>query len=86
MTIALITGGSRGIGAATALACARRGMGIILTYNSNPDSAAGVVDRITDTGATAVALELDVSDTASFAAFAHDVRGTLDATRRRERL
>jgi NAD(P)-dependent dehydrogenase (short-subunit alcohol dehydrogenase family) len=77
MTIALITGGSRGIGAATALACARRGMGVILTYNSNPDSAAGVVDRIADTGATAIALELDVANTASFPPFADDVRAAL---------
>lgn len=73
MTIAIVTGGSRGIGAATALACARRGMGVILTYNSNPDSAAGVVDRITTAGATAVALELDVANTASFPAFVETV-------------
>jgi NAD(P)-dependent dehydrogenase (short-subunit alcohol dehydrogenase family) len=78
MTIAIVTGGSRGIGAATALACARRGMGVILTYNSNPDSAAGVVDRITTAGATAVALELDVANTASFPAFAKAVGAALD--------
>jgi NAD(P)-dependent dehydrogenase (short-subunit alcohol dehydrogenase family) len=78
MTIALITGGSRGIGAATALACARRGMGVILTYNSNPDSAAGVVDRIAEAGGTAVAVKLDVAHTASFPEFAHDVRRTLE--------
>jgi NAD(P)-dependent dehydrogenase (short-subunit alcohol dehydrogenase family) len=81
MTIAIVTGGSRGIGAATALACARRGMGVILTYNSNPDSAAGVVDRITTAGATAVALELDVANTASFPAFARDVGAALDERR-----
>jgi len=78
MTIAIVTGGSRGIGAATALACARRGIGVILTYNSNPDSAAGVVDRITTAGATAVALELDVANTASFPAFAKTVGAALD--------
>ena len=78
MTIAIVTGGSRGIGAATALACARRGMGVILTYNSNPDSAAGVVDHITTAGATAVALELDVANTASFPAFAETVGAALD--------
>jgi NAD(P)-dependent dehydrogenase (short-subunit alcohol dehydrogenase family) len=77
MTVALITGGSRGIGAATALACARRGNGVILTYNSNPGSAAGVVDRITDAGGTAVALELDVADSQSFSAFGEDVRAAL---------
>jgi NAD(P)-dependent dehydrogenase (short-subunit alcohol dehydrogenase family) len=80
MTIALITGGSRGIGAATALACARRGIGVILTYNSNPDAAAGVVDRITDAGGTAVALKLDVADSTSFPAFSEDIRAALQNT------
>jgi NAD(P)-dependent dehydrogenase (short-subunit alcohol dehydrogenase family) len=77
MTIVLITGGSRGIGAATALACARRGIGVILTYNSNPDSAADVVDRITDAGGTAVALKLDVADCGSFPAFGAAVGAAL---------
>lgn len=39
MGIAIITGGSRGIGVTTAQAGARRGMGVILTYNHNPESA-----------------------------------------------
>lgn len=39
MSIVIITGGSRGLGANTALQCARRGMGVILTYNSNPDAS-----------------------------------------------
>lgn len=77
MTIALITGGSRGIGAATALACARRGIGVIVTYNRNPDAAADVVDRFTEAGGTGVALKLDVSDSASFPAFGEEVRGVL---------
>jgi NAD(P)-dependent dehydrogenase (short-subunit alcohol dehydrogenase family) len=80
MSVVLITGGSRGIGAATALACARRGIGVILTYNSNPDAAAGVVDRITEAGGTAVALKLDVADSTSFPAFSKDVRTTLQST------
>lgn len=80
MTIALITGGSRGIGAATALACARRGTGVILTYNSSPDAAAGIVDRITDIGGNAVALKLDVAESRSFPAFGEDVRTALQST------
>ncbi len=79
MSIVLITGGSRGIGAATALACARRGIGVILTYNSNPDAAAGVVDRITEAGGTAVALKLEVADSTSFPAFSKDVRTALQS-------
>ncbi|WP_343238501.1 SDR family oxidoreductase [Streptomyces sp. SID13031] len=76
----IVTGGSRGIGAATAVACAGRGMGVILTYNSNPGSAEGVVKEIVAGGGTAVALKLDVSDSSSFAAFADTVRTELKAT------
>ena len=66
MSIVIITGGSRGIGAATALACADSGMGVILTYNSNPDSADGVVHSIVGDGGRAVALKLDVAISSSF--------------------
>lgn len=80
MNIVLITGGSRGIGAATALECARRGLGVILTYNSNPASAEKVVAEIVDAGGSAVALPLDVADTSSFPAFGDTVARTLAAT------
>lgn len=80
MKIVIITGGSRGIGAATALASAARGMGVILTYNSNPDSANDVVDRIVQSGGRAVALKLDVADSSSFVAFADEVRAVLQTT------
>lgn len=77
MTIVIITGGSRGIGAATARACAARGMGVILTYNNNPISAADVVSGIVEGGGKAVALPLDVSVSASFPEFAETVRTAL---------
>ncbi|MET0897140.1 MAG: SDR family oxidoreductase [Mycobacterium sp.] len=80
MSIVIITGGSRGIGAATALACAERGMGVILTYNSNPESAAAIVDKITGGGGKAVALKLDVADSGSFEDFAAAVRTALQTT------
>lgn len=66
----LITGGSRGIGASAALHCAQRGMGVILTYNAQPHAAQQVVERIQTEGGTAVALQLDVGNSGSFAAFA----------------
>ena len=56
MDIVVITGGSRGIGASTALECAQRGLGTILTYNRNPDAAQGVVRQIEDASGKAVAL------------------------------
>lgn len=77
MSIVIITGGSRGIGAATALACADHGMGVILTYNSSPDPANDVVDTIVEGGGRAVALKLDVADSSSFPAFADTVRTAL---------
>jgi NAD(P)-dependent dehydrogenase (short-subunit alcohol dehydrogenase family) len=80
LSIVIITGGSRGIGAATALACADRGMGVILTYNSNPASADGVVDKIVGGGGRAVALKLDVAVSSSFAAFGDAVRASLRTT------
>jgi NAD(P)-dependent dehydrogenase (short-subunit alcohol dehydrogenase family) len=80
MSIVIITGGSRGIGAATALASAEHGLGVILTYNSNPDSANDVVDTIVKGGGRAVSLKLDVADSSSFPAFADAVRTTLQTT------
>ncbi len=76
----LITGGSRGIGASAALHCAQRGMGVILTYNAQPHAAQQVVERIQAEGGTAVALQLDVGNTGSFAAFAANVKDTLQGT------
>ena len=69
MSIVMITGGSRGIGASAALQCADRGMGVVLTYQTNADAAGAVVDRIQQKGGAAVALQLDVGETGSFAGF-----------------
>jgi NAD(P)-dependent dehydrogenase (short-subunit alcohol dehydrogenase family) len=69
MKTVLITGGSRGIGASAALQCAHRGMGVVLTYKDNQHSADGIVARIEADGGKAVALQLDVSESASFGAF-----------------
>ena len=77
MGVIVITGGSRGIGASAAEHIAEKGLGVILTYNANPQAAAEVVARIGQAGGSAVALKLDVSDVASFAAFRQTVLGTL---------
>ncbi|CAO4137248.1 SDR family NAD(P)-dependent oxidoreductase [Methylorubrum extorquens] len=69
MQVIVITGGSRGIGAAAARACAARGMGVILTYNSQREAAEAVVAEVEARGVRGVALPLDVADTASFGAF-----------------
>ncbi|MGP8434285.1 SDR family NAD(P)-dependent oxidoreductase [Paraburkholderia fungorum] len=80
MDIVVITGGSRGIGASTALECAQRGLGTILTYNRNPDAAQGVVRQIEDASGKAVALPLDVADVSSFPAFRNAVEQVLAST------
>jgi NAD(P)-dependent dehydrogenase (short-subunit alcohol dehydrogenase family) len=74
---ALITGASRGLGRNTALALARRGSDIILTYRSQHGEAAQVVAEIEALGRRALALPLDVSDSASFEDFAMQVEATL---------
>ena len=80
MGVIVITGGSRGIGASTAELCAQRGMGIILTYNSNPEAAQTVVSRIESAGGKAVALKLDVADVSGFERFRQAVVQTLQTT------
>lgn len=77
METVVITGGSRGIGASAAIECARRGLGVILTYKQNPDAAEGVVRRITEAGGRAVALPLDVAAIGTFAALRQTVKEVL---------
>ncbi|MFK3971431.1 SDR family NAD(P)-dependent oxidoreductase [Pseudomonas sp. NPDC087358] len=77
MGVIVITGGSRGIGASAAEHIAQKGLGVILTYNANPQAAASVVQRIEQAGGKAAALKLDVSDVGSFQAFRDSVALTL---------
>ena len=79
MSVIVITGGSRGIGASAAVHCARRGMGVILTYKSNVQAADSVVQRIKSEGGHAVALELDVSHAGRFGVFVDAVRQALQS-------
>ncbi|MGE8154115.1 SDR family NAD(P)-dependent oxidoreductase [Pseudomonas vancouverensis] len=80
MSVVVITGGSRGIGASAAEHCAQRGMGVIVTYKRDADSATSVVERIRASGGKAVALELDVADISRFGSFRDAVQRSLEAT------
>lgn len=78
MKIVLITGASRGIGHATALACARHGFGVVATYRSHRAGAEALIEQVRAEGGTAASLRLDVGDIASFERFAHELSSTLE--------
>ncbi|HDG1678288.1 SDR family NAD(P)-dependent oxidoreductase [Kluyvera ascorbata] len=82
--IALVTGGSRGLGKNAVLKLAAQGTDIIFTYNSQRDAALEVVAEIEQKGAKAVALQLNVSDVASFATFTQQVKEALNQVWGRE--
>jgi NAD(P)-dependent dehydrogenase (short-subunit alcohol dehydrogenase family) len=63
----VVTGGSRGIGAATALAGARRGYDVCVAYRHRADAADRVVGACLDAGVTAVPVQVEVGDEASVA-------------------
>lgn len=62
--ILLVTGGSRGIGAATALLAAQRGYAVAVNYQNNADAAEAVVRQIHEAGGRALAVQADVADEA----------------------
>ena len=77
MKLAIVTGGSRGLGKSMCLHLAEKGHDVILTYNSKKPEAEAVVAQIEKMGRKAVALQLNVSDHGSFGAFAETVKGAL---------
>ena len=80
MQVAIVTGGSSGIGRSAALRIAARGIGVILTYHSGADRALDTVRMIEKEGGTAVALPLDVGRTDTFPAFREAVVAALRDT------
>jgi NAD(P)-dependent dehydrogenase (short-subunit alcohol dehydrogenase family) len=83
--IALITGGSRGLGRSAALHLAKRGTDVILTYKSGRCEAEATVAEIESMGRRAQALPLDVAKSASFIEFAIGLRQILSKNWQRER-
>lgn len=76
---ALVTGGSRGIGAAVARKLASSGLHVLLTYVSKPEKAQAVCDEIAAAGGRATALPLDVGDMAAVTGFfAQHVKDKVD--------
>ncbi|GGG47954.1 SDR family oxidoreductase [Hymenobacter glacieicola] len=82
--IALVTGGSRGLGRDMALSLARKGTDVLITYHSQKAEADAVVAEIQGLGCRAAALQLNVADSHSFDEFFAQVRTTLHDTFRAE--
>ncbi|GAB3720693.1 SDR family NAD(P)-dependent oxidoreductase [Spirosoma lituiforme] len=78
--IALVTGGSRGLGKNMALRLAQKGIGVVLTYNSRQDEAQSVVADIEAIGQKAVALQLNTGDVRRFDAFYEQLQTALHDT------
>lgn len=76
--IALVTGGSRGLGKDSAIQLAKKGFHIILTYQTKREFADEVVKEIENMGQKAFTLPLDISTTTGFNQFANEVKDILD--------
>ncbi|NJL92865.1 MAG: 3-oxoacyl-[acyl-carrier-protein] reductase [Anaerolineae bacterium] len=74
--VAVVTGGSRGIGRAIALELARQGARVVVNYNSNAEAAGAVVAQIEEAGGAALALQADVANLEQAGAL---VKGAVDA-------
>jgi 3-oxoacyl-[acyl-carrier protein] reductase len=77
--VALVTGGSRGIGAATVLALCRRGCDVAFTYRSRLRRAEQVLAEATGTGRRVAAFANDMTDAVASAAFFRSLREWTDA-------
>ncbi|AJP59747.2 3-oxoacyl-ACP reductase [Pandoraea vervacti] len=77
--VALVTGGSRGLGRSTVQSLAWRGIRSIFTYHSNRAQADEVVAEVAANGAQAIALPLDVGNVSTFEAFSAEVRAALSS-------
>ncbi len=77
MKIAIVTGGSRGLGKDAALKLAAKGVNVVLTYKSNLEEAKKVENEIRKMGRKAYSLQLEVGDIKSFGAFADQIKATL---------
>jgi len=75
--IALVTGGSRGIGKDISIKLAQKGVDVILTYHTNKNEAEKTVAEITSLGRKAVALQLNSADISSFDRFFQEATAAL---------
>lgn len=81
--IALVTGGSRGLGRSMCIALAKKGIDVMLTYHSRSEDAEAVVSQIQSLGRKGKAFQLDTRNVASFDHFISQVSTYLEAEHRR---
>ncbi|NVN19712.1 SDR family oxidoreductase [Muricauda sp. HICW] len=77
--IALVTGGSRGLGENMAINLAKKGLNVLLTYRSNREEADKTVSEVEKLGQKAYALQLDVAESKTFDAFVDEVKNVLES-------
>jgi NAD(P)-dependent dehydrogenase (short-subunit alcohol dehydrogenase family) len=75
--IAIVTGGSRGIGRNVVESLAKRGVHSIFTYHSHQAEAETVIAAVKSAGAQAIAVQLDAGNVSSFDTFVQDVQSSL---------
>lgn len=78
--VAIVTGGSRGLGKDMAIQLAKKDFDLIITYNSNIDAANSVLNEISKQGKKGVAIQLNVADSKSYSKFIQEVQQTLNST------
>ena len=78
--IAIVTGGSRGLGKDMALSLAKKNLDVIITYNTNEELALNTVKEIETIGGKAVALHLNMSNFSSLDSFTDNVKSTLSTS------
>lgn len=83
--IALITGGSRGLGRSAAVHLCRQGVDVIITYLSRQEDAESLVTELEAAGGKAAALQLDAGNVSSFEQFARELGDRLKTVWGRDR-
>jgi len=84
--IVLVTGGSRGLGKNAAINLAKKGLNVLLTYQSKKEDAEETVEELKQIGVNAAALQLNVADTKTFDSFFEEVKSVLKSVFQAEKI
>lgn len=84
--IALVTGGSRGLGRNMAISLAQKGIDVVLTYHSSPEKAGEVAEEIRGLGRRAMVFQLDTSNVGGFEGFITEMIAGLKKSWQREKI